>query len=315
MSGRDVGAVLVTGVGGAAGVAVIQALRGKRAVVAVDSDPDAVGLALVTDSAVVPRGDHPDFAVHIAKLANRFGATALVSTVAEEMEALQDGVELLTEAGLRSWLPTVPAIRACTDKWLFAQTCGAAGVPIPATALDTVAGVPGPWIVKPRFGRGSRDIYSVDTVAEVCFALGRMTHPLVQTRLTGREFTVDALVDRDGTLAGAVPRWRLEIKAGISTKARTFRSPRLVAAVTKVLSAVGLTGPANVQGFHSDDGEITFTEVNPRFSGGLPLALAAGADMVGEYLRGVAGEQVRPARLVAEPGVTMLRHFAEVYRR
>ena len=90
---------------------------------------------------------------------------------------------------------------------------------------------------------------------------------------------------------------------------------RRVAAVAQLLSAVGLTGPANVQGFLGNAGDIAFTEVNPRFSGGLPLSLAAGADLVGEYLRGVHGEPVRPERLVARPDVTMFRHLVEVFER
>ncbi|MBA3907020.1 MAG: ATP-grasp domain-containing protein [Pseudonocardiales bacterium] len=135
----------------------------------------------------------------------------------------------------------------------------------------------------------------------------------MQTRLTGTEFTVDVLVDHDGTLACAVPRWRLVTKAGISTTSRTFDSPALVAAVGHLTSAVALTGSANVQGFMAADGAIGFTEVNPRMSGGLPLSLAAGADLVGEYLRGLEGLPVRPERLKARSDVTMLRHFAEVY--
>jgi len=311
---RHGGPVLVTGAGGAAGIAVIQALRERgRPVVAADCDPDAVGLHLVADGGVVPRGDSPDFAAHVTKLATRFRATALICTVAEEIEALQDGAGLLAEAGLRSWLPSVQTVRTCTDKWRFAKACAAAAIPVPRTGFGTVTGVPGPWIVKPRFGRGSRDVYRVDNRMDAAFAMSKVEQPLVQTRLTGQEFTVDALVDRRGALAGAVPRWRLQTKAGISTKGRTFHSPRLVSAVGRLLGAVGLTGPANVQGFLSERGEFSFTEVNPRFSGGLPLALAAGADLVGEYLRGIEGEPVRPERLVARADVTMLRHFTEVF--
>jgi carbamoyl-phosphate synthase large subunit len=53
--------------------------------------------------------------------------------------------------------------------------------------------------------------------------------------------------------------------------------------------------------------------VNPRFSGGLPLSLHAGADLVGEYLRAIMGRDPRADRLVARPGVTMVRYFDEVY--
>lgn len=60
-------------------------------------------------------------------------------------------------------------------------------------------------------------------------------------------------------------------------------------------------------------GQVAITEVNPRFSGGLPLSLAAGADLVGEYLRAVTGLPVRPERLAYRPGVRMTRYHEEVF--
>jgi carbamoyl-phosphate synthase large subunit len=130
--------------------------------------------------------------------------------------------------------------------------------------------------------------------------------------MNGHEFSVDVLVSRDGELVGAVPRWRLETKAGISTRGRTFYDDAVLDGVTSVVAAVGLDGAANVQGFVDDD-VITFIEVNPRFSGGLALSLAAGADLVGEYLRGVLGSAVSSDRLAFQPGTTMIRHFEEIY--
>jgi carbamoyl-phosphate synthase large subunit len=199
------------------------------------------------------------------------------------------------------------------DKWCFARLCRIHAIPAPATALGTAEGVPGPWIVKPRFGRGSRDVFTADTQDELAWALARVPEPIVQSRLVGREFTVDALTDRDAELVGAVPRWRLETKAGISTKGQTFTSDSLVEEVARLLNLLRLQGPANVQGFVDDQGNVAFTEVNPRFSGGLPLSLAAGADLVGEYLRGIHGLQPRAERLVAMPNLTMARYHAEVF--
>ena len=309
------GAVIVTGAGGAAGVAVIRALVHTRRVVGADCDPSAVGMHLTAESGLLPRADDPDFVRQLAKLAQRTGATALVCTVAEEIPPLCAGAALLAGTGLATWLPTADTVQACTDKWRFAHICREHAIPAPATALGTVEGVPGPWIVKPRFGRGSRDVYAMDTVDELCWVLPRVREPLVQTRMSGEEFTVDALVDPSGQLAGAVPRWRLETKAGISTKGRTFRCEPLVSQVARLLDILGLVGPSNIQGFQTASGEFAFTEVNPRFSGGLPLSLAAGADFVGEYLRGLEGLPVRPERLIARSGVTMLRHLDEVFTR
>ena len=136
---------------------------------------------------------------------------------------------------------------------------------------------------------------------------------IAQTRLSGREFTADALVDRDGRLLTVVPRWRDETKAGISVKGTTFASPAVTDLVSDALAAVGLTGPANVQGFVADDGTATVVEINPRFSGGLPLTLAAGADVVSTYLSGIRDPQAELPFLWFTPGVRMSRYFAETY--
>jgi carbamoyl-phosphate synthase large subunit len=309
----DLPTVLVTGAGGPAGVAVVRALATMTRVVAADADPSAVGLRLAHGSGVVPLGSDPGFVPALCEIALSADARALVCTVAEEMVAVRRDRRLLDEAGVATWLPTADAVTTCLDKWRFAQCCRGAGIAAPPTALGTAHGVPGPWVIKPRFGRGSRDVHVVDRPEELRWVLRRVAQPLVQARLDGREFTVDALVDRDGALAGAVPRWRLETKAGISTKGQTFANDELVAQVERLLNAVEIDGPANVQGFVGLDGGISFTEVNPRFSGGLPLSLAAGADFVGEYLRGLLGLPLRRQRLRARSGVTMTRYFAEVF--
>ena len=259
--------VIVTGAGGPAGVSVIRALQtqGTRAVGA-DADARAVGLRIADQGAVVPNAGDPSFVGEVVALAGRTSADALVSTVSEELLVLIPAEPELAAAGLATWFPTLDAAERCVDKWRFAQTVRDAGIPAPPTALGLSDGVPGPWVVKPRFGRGSRDVLVVSDADELVWALRRVSEPIVQTLLPGREFTADALVARDGSLAGAVPRWRDETKAGISTKGRTFRDDALVEAIGRLLSAVGLTGPANVQGFVGDHGSFSFTEANPRFS-------------------------------------------------
>jgi carbamoyl-phosphate synthase large subunit len=307
-------AAIVTGAGGAAGVAVIRALaaRGTR-VIAVDADEMAAGLRLASFASTLPLASDPTFVDRLCRLARQTGASVLVSTVAEEMQALARGSARLTAAGVQTWLPAPQVVHTCIDKWRFAQAVRRAGVSAPATALGSADGVPGPWIVKPRFGRGSRDVHAADVPEELEWAIRRVPEPIVQTRLSGREFTVDCLVGRDGALAGAVPRWRLETKGGISTRGATFANQAVVSAVRSLLSALGLQGAANVQGFVDADGTVSLVEVNPRFSGGLPLSLAAGADLVGEYLRGLMGLPIQAARLNYREGVTMVRYFEEVF--
>jgi carbamoyl-phosphate synthase large subunit len=304
--------LLITGAGGPAGIAVIRWLHGRGLhVIAVDSDPLAAGLRLANEGHVVPPATHPDYLRELLRVAAETKTNALICTVAEEYDVLD--AKRLAEAGVRTMFPSLAAVHRCTDKWAFAKTVAEAALPCPATGLGDGAGVPGPWVVKPRFGRGSRDVHFADTESDLLEAVRRTPDAIVQTRVPGREFTVDALVDASGGVAGMAARWRLETKAGISTKGRTFADPAVEDAVRLVLKAVELVGPANVQGFVSDDGDVVIHEVNPRFSGGLPLSLNAGADLVGEYVRGIFGRPMRPERLIARPGVTMIRYFDEVY--
>jgi carbamoylphosphate synthase large subunit len=307
-------AVLVTGAGGPAGVAVVRRLvaLGHR-VVAGDADSAAAGGALADVAVTLPRGDHPRFVEALVGVCTTHGVDALVSTVAEELPLLAAGAERLAAAGVATWLPDAAAVDVCCDKAAFARAMAAAGVPHPATAAaaDEVAGVPGPWVVKPLAGRGSRGVRLLDDRSLVVEVLREDAGLIAQTRLTGREFTADALVDRDGSVRVVVPRWREETKAGISVKGRTFASDAVARVVVAALAAVELTGPANVQGFVADDGTATVVEINPRFSGGLPLTLAAGADVVSAYLAGVRGEPL--PELSFRAGVAMSRYFAETY--
>ena len=309
-------AVLVTGAGGPAGVAVVRRLTalGHR-VVGVDADATAAGAALATVGAVVPRADHVRFVDALVALAAAHGADALIGTVAEELPALAAGAGRLAAAGVATWLPDPDAVAICCDKAAFARALRSAGVPHPATA-DTPAGlatVPGPWVVKPRAGRGSRGVRLLDLRAEVVDAMHADASLIAQTRLAGREFTADALVGRDGELVTVVPRWRDDTRAGISVKGTTFDSAEVTAVVAAALEAVRLTGPANVQGFVADDGRATVVEINPRFSGGLPLTLAAGADVVSAYLTGIRDPHATLPHLWFTPGVRMSRYFAETY--
>ncbi len=306
--------VLVTGAGGPAGIAVIKELKAQgHFTVGADADPLAAGLFLADDSFVVPPYRDADYAQLLCEAAAERSVTLLVSTLAEELEYLTHASTMLSEAGIAHWFSKPDSVARCVDKWLFATALEGSGVSVPASALGSPGDVPGPWIVKPRFGRGSRDVYAVEDREELAWVLKRVPEPVVQTRLTGREFTVDALTDRSGRLVGAVPRWRLETKAGISTKGETFADVGLSKLVADLLARLDLEGPCNVQGFIDAAGRVSFIEVNPRFSGGLPLSLAAGADLVGQYVRAALGLPIDLERLAYKPGVTMLRHFSEIF--
>jgi carbamoyl-phosphate synthase large subunit len=304
---------MVTGAGGPAGVSVIQALgKAGHRTVGVDASPEAVGIRLADVGATLPRADDPGFGPALCALGREHAVTAVIPSVAEELVALAEISPGLDAAGIAHWFPRPDAVESCTDKWRFHQAVVAVGLPVPPTGLGTADGVPGPWVVKPRHGRGSRDIHLTDDPTDIARLVAEVPDAMVQHRLTGLEFTMDVLADHSGALVAAVPRWRNETKAGISVRGETFGHDALIKGAGSLMDALGLTGPANIQGFVSETGAFAFTEVNPRFSGGLPLSLGAGADLVEQYLRGMLGFALQPERLGYRIGVRMYRYFEEI---
>ena len=132
---------------------------------------------------------------------------------------------------------------------------------------------------------------------------------------TGREFTVDLLVDRDGVDRRRDPPLAARDEGRDQHQGpHVRRCPRRRASPRAPWRRSACTGAVNVQGFvDRPTATIWVVEVNPRVSGGLPLTLAAGADVVGELLRATRGLPIRPSASRFAPGVTMTRHLSEVF--
>jgi carbamoyl-phosphate synthase large subunit len=146
-----------------------------------------------------------------------------------------------------------------------------------------------PLLIKPYDGSAGAGVVRVERRADLAFFRGHIENAMVQEFIEGQEFTVDVLVGFDGQIGCIVPRRRIEVRAGEVSKSVTVKSRAIMDASRKVVESLpGALGCITVQCFLEPDGRIRFTEINPRFGGGFPLALHAGADfprwLIEEYL-------------------------------
>lgn len=308
--------VLVTGAGGPAAVAFMEAVAdGETELWAVDVDPHAAGLYLV-DAAhrgLVPRGDDPDLVPVLVDLCARLGIDVLVPTVDTELLPCVDAADAFAAVGTRVLANARPALATCLDKWALHQACVGA-VPVPETHLVDDALDPGtlawPRIVKPRAGSGSRGVELLDGPD----ALAR--HPrdgslILQELLPGTELSLDVLARADGSVVAVVPRTRLKVDSGIAVAGCTVVDPALDALGRGVAARVGLTSVANVQVKQHADGGHRLLEVNPRLPGSMPLTVAAGVDMPTLALADVLGHPV-PDR-VEHRELAMVRSWQQTF--
>jgi carbamoyl-phosphate synthase large subunit len=167
-----------------------------------------------------------------------------------------------------------------------------------------------PLIAKPARGSASIGVRTIEGVADL---VGAADDIVVQARAAGHEYTVDVYVDLAGAVVEAVPRRRIEVRAGEVSKGRTERhgaATKVAGGVAERLAELGLRGPMNVQVF-CDGEDVNVIEMNPRFGGGYPLAHHAGAHFT-QWLvdETIGGKSVRSEGWTE--GLVMLRYDAEV---
>ena len=214
--------------------------------------------------------------------------------------------------------PEVIAI--CADKQATHGWLRANGFPtVRQTTVEQARADPREWpfplLVKPRFGSAARGVAVVHDQLELEVA-ARAGDVVVETIAHGAEHTVDALVDRAGRCVCAVPRRRLEVRAGEVSKAVTVKSPpqqRLAAAVCQALP--GAYGAITIQMFVGDEPtDLAIIELNARFGGGFPLSREAGADFPRWLIEEVVGLPSTASADSWRGGLAMLRYDAAVFR-
>jgi carbamoyl-phosphate synthase large subunit len=111
-----------------------------------------------------------------------------------------------------------------------------------------------------------------------------------------------------------VPRRRLEVRSGEVSKARIYRDPVIMERVAQLVTVLGAgPGVITIQLIRRADGVIKFIEVNPRFGGGAPLSIRAGADFPRWILQELRGQSPRIRFDGFEDGLLMLRYDEEVW--
>ena len=90
-----------------------------------------------------------------------------------------------------------------------------------------------------------------------------------------------------------VPRQRLRVRTGEVEQGITTNDSDILDAARDLANALeGLLGVFCAQCRRTPDGEILFYEVNPRFGGGAPLSIAAGANLPQYLLEDVLGVDI-----------------------
>jgi carbamoyl-phosphate synthase large subunit len=288
----------------------------ENRVVVMDASPLSAAGRLANSFEMVPRVDSPDFIDEVLRIAKFQRADIIVPTIDPEIGVYASNRERFRAANLEVWVSGPEVAQLGADKWDLYRWLTKRGFPTVTTverANIASASMTGPVVAKPRSGSSSIGVVTADDIVEIDLdALGE--EYIIQRRAPGVELTVDFAIDKHGEFLGAVPRRRLEVRAGEVSKGVTVKAHAVEELVRNLALALpDAYGVLNVQlFFEPDSGAINIIEMNPRFGGGYPLSHQAGADFISAILRSDRGD----TGLVSwEPGTVMLRYDDAAFYR
>jgi len=170
-----------------------------------------------------------------------------------------------------------------------------------------------PLFVKPWDGYAGRGNAIVNNRRELLFYSKKIPNPICQELVIGTEYTSDVYVDFGMKVRCVVPRKRIEVRAGEVSKGQVVKNARIMSEATALVEKLGAgPGVITLQLFLAD-GKVKFIEINPRFGGGVPLSIKAGADFPKWILQELTGKKpnIRPGGF--KDGLIMLRYDSEVW--
>jgi len=264
-------------------------------VITVDYDIYSPGLFFSHKHYKVPLVDDPEYLPTIRDIIEKENIHLIIPTIDQELMLWALNRDHFEKKGVHVSVSPPETIQICNDKWETYKFFKGNRLPFPGTYLPGMLtyDMKYPLFIKPRDGRGSVHAYQVRNKKELDFFLEYVPNPLVQDYLDGKEFTVDAFYSREHQLISFVPRFRLVIRSGVSDRGRTFKNTEMTRLIAEMGRMLKFSGAVNVQG-KIDKDEITFFEINPRFSGGIQLSIAAGENFADFIIREVAGETLTP---------------------
>lgn len=260
-------------------------------VLVAEANPEWSAAARTADDfAVAPRVTDPAFESFLLDYVERERVGLVVPTIDTELQLLARLRAPLAALGCHVAVSDTALVETCRDKRRSDAWFRDLGFDTPRLmARETLEF---PCFAKPYDGsmsRGARAIRSAHELTHDLLADEKLMFMELFAEDEYDEFTVDAYYDRNGNLRCLVPRRRVEVRGGESSKGLVVKGPTYEYLLERLGRIRGARGCLTLQFFVSRlRPRWIASECNPRFGGGYPLSQAAGADypvwLVREYL-------------------------------
>jgi len=269
-------------------------------VVASDINENNHGICLADEFIVLPDKNDPDLWNKIELKLLEYKIDMVIPSFDETLIEWSKRKKYFQAKGIFILISNTSSLEVFLDKYSAYQFCKANEIPTPETSLKQEY-----LLIKPRFGRGGSGVY-------IGSELKNMDQMISQEFIEGIEYTIDCLFDRNGEPIYIIPRKRIDIKDGKSTKGIVIKHDLIVVYIQKIAKKIKLEGPINFQFMEKENGQLYFLEVNPRIAGGMALGIAATENWINVIIENF----IKNKKIIPKPinyGLKMMRYYAECF--
>lgn len=260
----------------------------------------SVKVCKISDSEYIPQ---------LLRLCEEEKFDVLIPTIDTDLLLLSQNKESFKKVGTTVLISKEQKIKLCRDKRFTAEYFHSVGLNSPSPVDDYRSYSGGfPAFIKPKDGSSSIFAYKVNSQEELETYAKQVPDYIIQPFIEGKEYTIDIFCDFDGNPIYITPRERMAVRAGEVLKTRIVNDERMVCEMGKLLADYKPCGPITVQLIQqAETKENFYIEINPRFGGGAPLSMKAGADSAKALLRIICGEKIPYSPGAAENGAVYCR--------
>ena len=287
-------------------------------IIGTDTTENAAALQCCDKKFIVKPVTSPNYIHQITDIVKRHKVQLLIPTIDLDLPVLAKHSKRLAKLGCLVLVSSPTVVEICQDKRKTYRFLRAHGFDTPETTsvqkLLSRKKLNFPYFLKPWDGHASRGNAIVKNRRELQFYARRIPNCLVQEYIEGQEYTIDVLVDFDQQVRCIVPRLRMQTRSGEVSKSRTAKHPEIIAQSKRLIEELGAgPGVITIQCFLNSDEKIKFIEINPRFGGGVPLSIKAGAHFPRWILQRWMDKPPRIHMDKWKDGLTMLRYDEAIW--
>jgi len=276
-------------------------------IIGADISDTAPALFFCDKTVIVPRISDEKYIPFLFQYCKDNKVDALIPTIDTDLLMLAKAKEDFAKVGTRVMIANPNKVALCRDKRLTAEYFSSLGLHTPMPVDDYKQYSGGfPAFIKPKDGSSSINAFKVNSKEELEAYAIQVPDYIIQPFVTGTEYTVDVFCDFDGSPIYITPRIRLATRTGEVLKTQIDEQTDIVEEIKTILRDFRPSGAATIQLIRCD-GINNYIEINPRYGGGAPLSIKAGANSPLAMLKLLAGEKLEYIPGAAENGAVYSR--------